>query len=392
MEERFVAKRYINVFLMFLVTLGYTAVLCLKEEVWIDQIVCLAILDVIFILLFIYILENNRYLKLISGNKETNYHKVFMGYTLLAGLTLICSFFPEFTKPVIALPIVMTLLCNAELAFCTSAFFMAELAIVMNFTNMELVAGYVMILLGCMLAKTLEHQYKKLWCGIILVCLSMIVPMLFYYLHYQEYHFHIMIWGCVTGFVINLFLVFLAEKLLAFRNSEVAAVMVDILDEDYPLVRELKIFSRQEYNHARRVSDVSRRCAKVVNADEQICAAAAFYYRIGIIEGDEIQKNGTRIAENNCFPESITQIIYEYYGMESQPSTIESAIVQMVDGLIKKLEVFDPTTMSSNWNVDMVIYQTLNEYSAQGMYDKSGLSMNMFLKIREFLVNEDVLV
>ena len=37
----------------------------------------------------------------------------------------------------------------------------------------------------------------------------------------------------------------------------------------------------------------------------------------------------------------------------------------------------------------MVIYQTLNEYSASGIYDQSGLGMNMFLKIREYLVNEE---
>ena len=64
----------------------------------------------------------------------------------------------------------------------------------------------------------------------------------------------------------------------------------------------------------------------------------------------------------------------------------------MVDGLIKKLEVLDSQTMSSEWNQDMVIYQTLNDFSAQGLYDKSGLSMNMFLKIREYLVNEKALL
>ena len=36
----------------------------------------------------------------------------------------------------------------------------------------------------------------------------------------------------------------------------------------------------------------------------------------------------------------------------------------------------------------MVIYQTLNELSATGMYDESGLSMNQFLKVRELLVRE----
>lgn len=45
--------------------------------------------------------------------------------------------------------------------------------------------------------------------------------------------------------------------------------------------------------------------------------------------------------------------------------------------------------MASEWNQDMVIYQTLNEYSASGIYDQSGLGMNMFLKIREYLVNEE---
>ncbi len=85
-------------------------------------------------------------------------------------------------------------------------------------------------------------------------------------------------------------------------------------------------------------------------------------------------------------------MISEYNGELALPSTTESAIVHMVDGLIKKLEVLDSQTMSSEWNQDMVIYQTLNDFSAMGMYDKSGLSMNMFLKIREYLVKEEKLL
>ena len=75
------------------------------------------------------------------------------------------------------------------------------------------------------------------------------------------------------------------------------------------------------------------------------------------------------------------------------PSSIESAIVQMVDGLIKKLEALDKTSkIEGGWNKEMVIYQTLNDFSAQGLYDQSGLSMNMFLKIREYLVKEEALL
>ena len=40
----------------------------------------------------------------------------------------------------------------------------------------------------------------------------------------------------------------------------------------------------------------------------------------------------------------------------------------------------------------MVIYQTLNDESSSGIYDHSGLTMNQFLKIREFLAKEEELL
>jgi hypothetical protein len=43
----------------------------------------------------------------------------------------------------------------------------------------------------------------------------------------------------------------------------------------------------------------------------------------------------------------------------------------------------------NEWNREVLIYQTLNEKLATGMLDKSGLSINQYLKIREFLVRGD---
>ena len=57
--------------------------------------------------------------------------------------------------------------------------------------------------------------------------------------------------------------------------------------------------------------------------------------------------------------------------------------------MVTKLDLLDKETFSSNWNQDMVIYQTLNEESATGIYDESGLGMNQFLEIRDFLVKGD---
>ena len=95
-----------------------------------------------------------------------------------------------------------------------------------------------------------------------------------------------------------------------------------------------------------------------------------------------------KLAQEKCFPEVIITILSEYNGEQKLPSSRESAIVHLVDACLKKIEMLNEHNLSTSWNQDMVIYQTLNELSATGMYDESGLSMNQFLKVRELLVRE----
>lgn len=122
-----------------------------------------------------------------------------------------------------------------------------------------------------------------------------------------------------------------------------------------------------------------------------LCAAAGFYYRIGNWEGAPYVENGVKKAEALCFPEKVIQIIAEYYGEEEKPSSPESALVHIVDALVIKLEKMKEGVGLSQWNKEMIIYQTLNEFSSSGIYDVSGLGMNQFLKIREYLTKEESL-
>lgn len=126
-------------------------------------------------------------------------------------------------------------------------------------------------------------------------------------------------------------------------------------------------------------------------ADEKLAAAGGFYYRVGKLEGEPFVENGIRLAQQNCFSERLIAILAEYNGQNMLPSSIESAIVHIADCLVTKFDLLDKDTFSSTWNRDIVVYQTMNEKSAEGLYDRSGLTMNQFLKIRELLVKEDLL-
>ena len=106
------------------------------------------------------------------------------------------------------------------------------------------------------------------------------------------------------------------------------------------------------------------------------------------MEGEPYVENGVALAKSNHLPKEIIEILQEYNGEQKFPSTLESAIVHIVDSVVAKFDVLDKETLSSSWNQDILVYQTLNENSASGLYDKSGFSMNMFLKIRDYLIKE----
>lgn len=393
MKDRFVAKRFINIFLILLTTIGYSMAVCLYQGMWVDEMLLILLISLIFYVLFLFALEHNRAQQKISSNRGTTFGKAAAGYFASALIMLAGLFLPDFLKPALMAALLLTTLLSVEMAMCAGIFFSTILCLALGLPTQELLLYCLMTLFGCMIAGAMENKKFIFWHEMVILCLSVMMPGIFYYLTYQEGTMNLFVYGAIEGIVIEYLMQLFYKRLVIFRSRERLDRLSDIIEESYPTVRELSKFSWVEYEHAMRVSSISEKCAKFIGADEKVCAAAGFYYRIGIIEGEPLEKSGVLIAQRECFPEEVIKIIYEYNGKNALPSTVESAIVHMVDGLIKKLEALHgQKTMASEWNQDMVIYQTLNDFSASGLYDKSGLSMNMFLKIREYLVKEEVLL
>ena len=393
MKEQFVAKRIVNIGLIFLVAIGFSVIAGRMSGMYLDQLLGIGALTVLFMVLFAFLLIYERKRKRISNNRETDYGKIFKGFLLSAILTVIFLFLPEFTSPVMILPILMSAVGTYELAVCSSFFFCTVLEMAKGCQSYEILCCTMLLLAGFMITHMLEDTRNKMWYLILIFAVAVLIPVLFSYFFYQEPHYDILGKAAIGAALTDLAAAFVYPFLTKQKEAEIDNFLTDITEEDYGLLRELKKFSRQEYRHALRVSGIAEKCASIVGADAAVCKAAGLYYRIGILDGDPMVANGVAIAQDQCFPEKVTEILSEYYGIEKMPSTIESAIVQIVDGMIKKLEALEKTSkIAGGWNKEMVIYQTLNEFSAQGLYDQSGLSMNMFLKIREYLVKEEALL
>lgn len=389
-KEQMNLYRVLSVIAIILVTFCITVVLCAKNHLYTDEWLCLAFIDVIFILIYIFEMEYERRRGYLASNPQSNFIRIAILYAFCAVITYAMTFLPEFSRPVMLIAILMCAVSNTTMAVTVGLFLDILTALASGGSFYALVCFVILTMLGTVLSRSLKEKKYRIWIALLMAFINLMVPGILYYLSYKEITHTIFIYGAVDGLVTALAAYFLFGWLWDESENEVENRLFDIVSEDYSEVKALKDFSMVEYRHANRVGDIAYRCAKQVGYDPALCLAGGFYYRMGRWLGEPYVKRAVDHAYALCFPQKLIAILAEYYGEEHLPSSPESALVHMIDALVIKLDALEQDVGKSQWNHDILIYQTLNEFSSTGMYDKSGMSMNQFLKVREFLAKEEL--
>ena len=392
--DRFSSMRVFYTILICLIFIVSNTLLCSFASVLIDKYICLIAINICFFCLFMLLIIRRRLENKLPEYNYISYSKIAIVTVINWAITIICSAFaPDFFAPMIVLPIIASSVFDDSIANAFSLYLVIITSVCFDYNVYMVICYITMILFGNMLTGFLKksENIQKLYSMLLLLAITTLISIIFYYFNYLELKFSVLIYGLMSGIIACLITVALLPLLGLMVTKEQNIVYEAYLDPDFSLCNEIRKFSFIEYQHAKRISELSKKCAKAINANECLAACGAFYYRLGKIEGEPIIDNAIRIANNYCFPNDVIQIMSEYGGIVSLPSTKESAIVHMVDSVVTKVELFDSDSMSSSWNQNMVIYQTINELSQKGFYDNSGLTMNQFLVIREILANEDIL-
>ncbi len=390
MEKRMPWKRVQNYLVIVTLTVLLSIFFAYQNGMLLDGIITYLIIDAVFLAVLLYMLERGRLYLRLGKSGSNRYRGIAVCFSLLCFVVIICYYLPEFTCPAEAFALFLGFTANIEIAISLSSFLCVILCIATGGTFYELAAYCILIFIGAQMSQPISEKRNRIWGCVLLASVSLSIPELFCYLAYTESRINILLWkGCFTAASITLYY-FLAKKFYDNAEHDQLRAYEKIIKNDYPLFQDIKNYSKVEYIHAMKVGTVALKCAAEIGANEMLAAAGGFYYRLGVIEGEPYIENGVRLAEEKCFPLDVIQILWEYNGEQMLPSSKESAIVHMVDACVKKIELLSSQKLSSSWNQDMVIYQTLNELSASGIYDESGLSMNQFLKVRELLVREEI--
>lgn len=391
-EERFIAARTHKLAYLACVTILSSILQGLLHRLSLGSIVTPVFANILFSALLVFYLESDRMYRLDKPDSSENYMPVCIYYTAGSVIMLAGSFFPDYTAPALLVSFLLAAGLNREQAAVFALFLDVQLAVNGTSSVYMLSCCLVLTLLGIMLTSMYEKKENRRYANITAFALCVAIPVLFHYMEKGVPTMALLLFCAFDGALSVLGMHFLYDS-LHYRRSQASEISMDaIVAPNYHLVQEIKKYSQVDYNHAIRVSRIAAHCASKVGADVKVSAVGGFYYRLGKLGGEPFIENGIKIAQNNCFPNEILRILSEYCGKKNPISTIESAIVHITDTVVTKFELLDETTLSSAWNRDMVIYQTLNEKSSSGVYDSSGLTMNQFLKIREFLAKEEELL
>ncbi len=389
--EKINGYRTLSCVTMLISAMMTSGVLCFTNGLAFDEMFCVAfiILGIMPVMFFEMAYERRR--SMIGNNLQSNYIRVAVGFAICCMIMLVISFMPEFFRPVMLLPLVMVAFSNETLGFMTAIYCNCLLAMTTGGSFNELLSYIIMTVIGCVLTKALNNQEYRIYIALIMLFSNILFPSVFCYWTNESISLVQLGYGIFNGVLIALYVLFVYPKNKEKTEEEIHYHYESILMDDYVQVREIKNYSGAEYRHARKVSDIAYKYARQLGLNEELASAAGFYYRLGRLEGEPVALNGVKKAQELCFPLELVKILEEYNGEIRLPSTPESALVHIIDGLLIKLELLDKQVGKSQWNREVIIYQTLNEFSTAGLYDASGLSINAFIKIREWLAKEELL-
>ncbi|MBR2046286.1 MAG: hypothetical protein IJ958_09160 [Agathobacter sp.] len=390
-EEKISIYRIIPILGIIVTAIVSAGILCIVNKLEIDQIFCIlfVIAGFVPIIVFELIYERNR--KMIAQNSQTTYGRVSIGFFVCCIVMIAISFMPEFLRPVLLFPLIISAFGNETLGLMIGMFANVLLALTTGGSFHELLCYTILMIIGVMLLKALDEKTYRLYIGMIFMFASILFPNVFYFLTYEELLIKNLFISIVNGLIISVFVSIFYPSAKKVTEEEVYYQYEHLLDDNYIQIREVRAYSLSEYMHARKVSKIAKKYALNLGFDANLCEAAGFYYRIGRWVGNSVVENGVQKAKELCFPDQLIQILSEYYGEVNKPSTPESALVHIIDALLIKLELLEKEVGTSQWNREVLIYQTLNEFSTAGLYDQSGLSINAFIKIREWLAKEELL-
>ena len=163
-EERLVKRRVVPVVILTVLTLLFTFLMGIRNTMPLDEVVVLFFLDLIFLAVFIYFLEEERLLKQLPTEECNDFKSIAVVYGLGLVAFYISSYLPDYSSFSFCFAAAMAVVANREMALSTGIFLNLLAAYTQNWDIHVLMASVLLLLLGTMLALAGKEKHLHLCC------------------------------------------------------------------------------------------------------------------------------------------------------------------------------------------------------------------------------------
>ncbi|MCR5373789.1 MAG: hypothetical protein K6E39_00280 [Lachnospiraceae bacterium] len=324
----------------------------------------------------------------ITNDIVNNIHFEISKLVLLLAVLFACSSALAIFKIPCSIVPAMTVLLASVLPFYTgmelSIFVFIYTAVLYAYTSSEVVIYLTLLLMGLLFAKAFKSEKNRQFLIFVIFGIIFVMFYLLQFVNGRGNDYRLLINNCVVA-IINIIIMQIGYYLMKkFGGKDVPLAVETILGENFPLVKLMKNSSLSKYNHARKVAVWSSRVARIIGIDAELCMSGGFYYALCDNDEDDPIEFACSLGRQNALPPQVITIVSAYKGIKKPIRTREGAVIEIVDELITEL----PKLESNEVPRQIVIISRLNDISASGIIDESGLSMNSFIKMRDYLVKE----
>lgn len=121
-------------------------------------------------------------------------------------------------------------------------------------------------------------------------------------------------------------------------NGQADLSYTKFLQKDFSLYRRLEQEQPVVYRHSRKVAELSKEAAEVLDLDAMLAYLGGFYHEIGRLEGEDYIASGCRLAKEFKLPNEVEAIILEHNVSVGLPKSKEAAIVMLADSIVFMME------------------------------------------------------
>ena len=324
----------------------------------------------------------------ITNDVVNNIHFEISKLVILYSVLFVISATLAVLKIPCSIVMAVTLLLSSILPFYTgmelAIYIFVFTAVFYKYESPEIIVYLSLMLIGLMFAKAVKSEKNRQLLILVIFAIIFVMLFLLQFADERATDYRLLINNSIVA-VINILLMQMGYMLMKrYGKKDIPLAAETILSENFPLVILMKNSSRSKYNHARKVALLSSKVARVIGIDVELAMTGGFYYALCDNDEDDPIEFASALGRKNALPPQVIAIISEYKGIKKPIRTREGAVIEIVDQLITDLPKLD----SKEVPPQIVIISKLNDISTSGILDESGLSMNSFIKLRDYLVKE----